>query len=116
MIVLRNNFFSKKEDNLKNSVKGGATAAGLTVAGAGIYGAGKGYGLNRAILNGTDKLAKKGIISQDLNLKNLPKSHKKVLREVLMERGAKRSMKKSLVPAAVIGTGYGIYKYHKNKK
>lgn len=108
MIILRSNFYSKKkkddrEISGKRSVKSGLKAAGLTLAGGTTLGA-LGVGtLGRA---GADVLTKnKKIIKRSRNLGATV--------------GALGGAAQAAIPAAVIGTGYGLYKYasgHKKKE
>lgn len=100
MIILRSNFYSKKkkddrEISGKRSVKSGLKAAGLTLAGGTTLGA-LGVGtLGRA---GADVLTKnKKIIKRSRNLGATV--------------GALGGAAQAAIPAAVIGTGYGLYKY-----
>lgn len=107
MIILRSNFYSKKKDDReisgKRSVRSGLKAAGLTLAGGTTLGA-LGVGtLGRA---SADVLTKnKKIIKRSRNLGATV--------------GALGGAAQAAIPATVIGTGYGLYKYasgHKKKE
>ena len=107
MIILRSNFYSSKKDDREisgsRSVKSGLKAAGLTI----------GLGTANGAL-GLGTLSKEGA-------KIISKNPKLIKRSARLGGvgGAIVGAGQSLVPALVVGTGYGLYKYasgHKKKK